>query len=185
MRERPPGGEEHPLHAAMTDPEIEQRRDGDEPVLGFGPLAVTDNLTLLYTHRYFHEIAQAETRRAEETGRPFAAVMVELTDVAHLNQLEGYAAGDEAIRAVARAVQRAAVRCGGTACRYSGRRVALVVPEADDGVVDNVRDEIAAGLADGPRVVVGAALWHEGDSAFDVVARARLALSPVSLPPAV
>ncbi len=40
---------------AMGDPEIQQHRNGHEPVLGYDTQVVTDNLTLLYTHPYFHE----------------------------------------------------------------------------------------------------------------------------------
>src|SRR4051794_36753976 len=53
---RAPRGES-PLEGALRAPQIEEQRSGAEPLLGYGPLAVTDNLTLLYTPRYFHEIA--------------------------------------------------------------------------------------------------------------------------------
>ncbi|MDQ3720853.1 MAG: hypothetical protein M3350_08765 [Actinomycetota bacterium] len=52
VRARPPQGEAtatSSLAAAMAEPEVAIRRDGDEPVLGHGPVAVTDNLTLLYS----------------------------------------------------------------------------------------------------------------------------------------
>jgi len=39
-------------------------RDGDEPLLGSGSLAIVDNLTLLYSHRYLHEVAHAAADRA-------------------------------------------------------------------------------------------------------------------------
>src|SRR4051794_5444531 len=175
VRCQPAPPEEHPLERALReDPQIREPRNGDEPLLGFGPLAVTCTLTLLYTHRYFHEMAE----RAADAGEPFAIVMAELTDLAQLNHLEGYAAGDQAIRAAARAVQRAAVSCGGTACRYSGRRFGLIVPGAGQEVVDSCATELAAGLAEGPRAAIGAAAAQPGDSAFDTIARARLALSP-------
>jgi diguanylate cyclase (GGDEF)-like protein len=182
VRCRPAPREEHPLERALRDPQIEEHRTGDEPLLGFGPLAVTDNLTLLYTHRYFHEIAE----RAAAADEPFAIVLAELTDVTQLNHVEGYAAGDEAIRSAARAVQRVAVRCGGTACRYSGRRFGLIVPGADSAEAERICGELATDLADGPRAAVGAAAAQDGDRGYDVVARARLALSPVPIaPPAV
>src|SRR3712207_8513124 len=57
--------------AALDDPELIAHRDGDEPVLGSGSLALIDNLTLLYSHRYLHEAAaaaaqQAAVQRSEE-----------------------------------------------------------------------------------------------------------------------
>ncbi len=77
--------------------------EGNEPVLGHGSLALTDNLTLLYTCRYLHETAQAEAWRAEEWGRPFTVILVELTEIVRLNSREGYAAGDEAVQPAATA----------------------------------------------------------------------------------
>ena len=179
VRCRPQPRDAHPLETAMHDPQIEEHRTGDEPLLGFGPLAVTDNLTLLYTHRYFHEIAE----RAATGDEGFAVVLAELVDVTQLNHVEGYAAGDEAIRSAARAVQRVAVRCGGTACRYSGRRFGLIVPGADPDAAERIAAELAADLAEGPRAAVGAAASQDGDRGYDVVARARLALSPAPMAP--
>src|SRR3954447_5558243 len=179
VRCRPAPREEHPLEQAMRDPQIEEHRTGEEPLLGYGPLAVTDNLTLLYTHRYFHEIAE----RTASAGEQFAIVLAELTDVTQLNHVEGYAAGDEAIRSAARAVQRVAVRCGGTACRYSGRRFGLIVPGADAAAAERIAEELGADLVAGPRVAVGAAASQDGDRGYDVVARARLSLSPAPMAP--
>jgi diguanylate cyclase (GGDEF)-like protein len=166
--------EEHPLEAALRDPQIEEHRNGDEPLLGYGPLAVLDNLTLLYTHRYFHEIAERTAAGAEQ----FAVVVVELTELTQLNHVEGYAAGDEAIRDAARAVQRAAVRCGGTACRYSGRRFGLIAPGSSEDEAQEIAADLARCFAQGPRAAVGAAVAQEGDRGYDVIARARLALTP-------
>ena len=90
-------------------------------------LALTDNLTLLYSRRYLHEAADAEAHRAAVQDRPFSVLLIELTDISQVNGTDGYASGDQAIQRVASAVQRVGLRCGGTACRYSGRRIALLV----------------------------------------------------------
>ena len=178
VRKSPPSGGEHPLEAALADPEVALRREAGETLIGQGPLALTDSLTLLYTHRYFHELVERHAGTAGEARDPFGVVLVELTELPQLNRVEGYAAGDEAIRAVARAIQRAAVRCGGTACRYSGRRLALVCPRTDAAGIENAAAELATALADGPRVALGSAAWQDGDAGEDVVARARLTLTP-------
>jgi diguanylate cyclase (GGDEF)-like protein len=179
VRKSPPSGGQHPLEAALADPHVAARRAGTETVIGQGPLALTDNLTLLYTHRYFHEVVEEQAAGANDGGGEFGVLVVELTELPQMNRVEGYAAGDSAILTVARAVQREAIRCGGTACRYSGRRVALVCPGADASKIDHIASELSAALAGGPRVAVGSAAWQEGDEAEDVVARARLALTPV------
>jgi HD-GYP domain-containing protein (c-di-GMP phosphodiesterase class II) len=170
--------------AAMEDPQVDAHREGDEPVLGFGAHAIVDNLTLLYGHRYFHETAESAAARAAAENEPFAIVIAELTEIAQLNQVEGYTAGDEAIRAAGKAIQRAAVLCGGTACRCSGRRVSLVAPAADEEQANRIASIVAGELADGPRAAIGCAVWRPGDTGSDVVARARLAVAPVPAPAA-
>jgi diguanylate cyclase (GGDEF)-like protein len=168
--------------AAMEDPQVDAHRHGDEPVLGFGAHAIVDNLTLLYSHRYFHEAVEAAAVRAADGAEPFSVVLAELTELAHLNRLEGYPAGDEAIQNAARAVQRAAVLCGGTACRYSGRRLALIAPSTTGDEARRLAATVASELHGGARVAVGAAEWQPGDTGFDVVARARLAMAPAAAP---
>jgi diguanylate cyclase (GGDEF)-like protein len=167
------------LTAALSDSELVTRRDGDEPLLGFGAFSAVDNLTLLYSHRYLHELAEAEARRADLQGRPFAVVLLELSDLAELNRERGYAVGDEAIRSAADIVGRVASRCGGTAARESGRRICLLVPGADEAIAERLAEEILAGL-EGQNVRVRVAAWQQGDSGEAVLARAvgRLAKIP-------
>jgi hypothetical protein len=44
--------------------------------------------------------------------------------------------------------------------------------------VDELTSAVADGLGDGPRLALGCAEWRPGDTGFDVIARARLALQP-------
>lgn len=168
VRRNPPTGSQ----AIRSDPEIEVRRNEGELVLGYGPLSVTDNLTLLYTHRYFHEVAEAEAQRATVQDGTFAVILAELTGISALNQLKGYAAGDEEIKRVARVVQRAAVRHGGTVCRHGGRRIGLVAPGADEAYAGQVAAEIVEELADGPEIGIGLAQRNDGETGDDVIQRA-------------
>ena len=162
---RSPTTDEAVEAALEADPELQLRRLEDEPLLGQGPLAVTDNLTLLYTHRYFHEVAAKEAERARVQDDSFGVVLVEPTDIAADQPTDGYAAGDDAIRAVATAVQRAAVRVGGTACRHGGTRIGLIAPGADDGMASRLASEIAAELDESPRVTCGEAAWRRASQA--------------------
>ena len=75
-----------------------------------------------------------------------------------------------------------ALACGGTACRYSGRRLALIAPRTNADSAAQLASMIAGDLQGGARVAVGAATWQPGDSGFDVVARARLAVAPAIVP---
>ena len=185
VRARPIADDDEAISAALAhDPELRVQRSEGEPVLGQGPLAVTDNLTLLYSHRYFHEVAAKEAERSRVQGDSFAIVLLEPTDIATINRSDGYSAGDEAIRAIASALQRVAVRVGGTACRHSGRRLAMIVPGADEPHAERLASEVAAEVGDSPRVGCGAAAWRHGESGDDVIARALMTLRQIGGVPA-
>lgn len=178
VRRRPPSGEQlDAAREALHDPEVEIQRTGDEPVLGSGSFAVTDNLTLLYTHRYFHEVAAAEAERSALQGGGFGVVLARLSTIAEINRAGGYAAGDDAIRAAGHAVQRAAVRHGATACRYSGRMLGLLVPGMSEDGATLLAAELADDMVQGPPLSLGVAAWRVGEHGDDTIARARLGLA--------
>lgn len=151
-------------------------------ILGHDTLALIDNLTLLYTRRYFHESAHAEAQRAEARGRTFSVVLIELTGIAELNWREGYAAGDEAIRIAARTVQYVASRHGGTACHQGGHRLGLILSDTDERSAGLLADELLVSLRDGPSVRVPAASWRPGDDGEAVIVRARARLNHRPMP---
>lgn len=178
VRKRPPAESgETPVEAVFADPEIGARRNGTEPRIGQAASGITDSQTLLYSHRFLHEVADSEAARAAIQGEPFAVLMFGLEDLAETNASEGFAAGDAALRGAAMVLQDAAARCEGTAARYSGRRLALLVPRGDEEMAQQLAGEIAAQIeAQGRRVCTSAAVWEPGDSGTEVVGRARLAL---------
>ncbi len=179
VRNHPPDADDEP-DRPIDDPELELRRDGDGPLFGSQAFGVTDSLTLLYSHRYFHEVAHAEAQRAAVQSRPFSIVVVEL-DVGALNRTDGYAAGDDAIREAARAVQTAATACDGIPCRVSGRRLGLVIPqEQGDHAVAMVRLQIGD-LADRLHVRFGHAVWTPGETGDEVIRRAHGSIGPAEL----
>ena len=169
VRRNPPAQQE--MYASVEDPELEVRREAGEPVLGQGPLAAIDNLTMLYTRRHLHEVANAEAQRAVVQGRTFGVILVELTGVPEINRLKGYAAGDEEIRAAARILQEIAARREATACRYGGCCLALVVPGLDEDSAELLAAETSAEIGEGSRSA--AATWRPGESGDEVIARAR------------
>ncbi len=143
-----------------------------EPLLGFGSYALVDNLTLLSSHRHLHEVAEAEARRASVRDRPFALMLCKLTDVDQINRERGYGEGDAAIQRAARIVEAAAGRSGGTAARYGGACIALLVPGASEEIVERIAEELTHDFADGPSARVVTSIWREGDGGEDVIDRA-------------
>ena len=177
VRRNPPSATDgDALHTALADPEIDLRKNDEDPILGPWSFALTDNLTLLYSHRYFHEIAEVEGRRAALQRRPFSVLVVELRDVARVNAEQGYAAGDAVIQRAAKALQRVAARVGGTPCRIGGRRLGLVVP-GDERTAETCASDFTAELAGGAAVALATATWRPGDSGEAVIERAQTALA--------
>jgi diguanylate cyclase (GGDEF)-like protein len=108
-------------------------------------IAVTDELSGLFSRRYF------ETRLSEEWARYLrygAAVSVGLFDLDNfkkLNDTLGHGAGDTAIRRFGE-ILRAALRSSDIACRYGGEEFAVLFPETAArsalAVADRVRCSI-------------------------------------------
>ncbi len=151
-------------------------RDGNERLLGTGSLAIIDNLTLLYSHRYLHEVAEAAAQESTSQGRPFAVAIAELGGLESVNEQDGHAAGDELIRTAARALQQAALHAGGTACRYGGPRLAMVAPGADAESAGQLLAQAMGALPPEADVRIGAATGEGGERGADVIRRAREAL---------
>jgi len=188
VRKGPPpwlDGDGGPLAEALADTELTLHRAEGEPLLGSGTMAIIDNLTLLYSHRYLHEAAAAEAQRSEVQGQPFSILLLALGGLREINERDGHAAGDAAIQDAARSVQRAASRCAGTACRHSGDRLALIVPGADRASAERCAHEM---LADWPSPLtarIAISTWSAGDRGSDVIERARRELTALAAPAAV
>ena len=89
-----------------------------------GPLAASsvDPLTLLANQR---ALAQDLRHAAATSDKSVAMLLVQLEDLPRINETAGYEAGDRLIQVAARNAQRMAARYGGTAYRFSGRRLAI------------------------------------------------------------
>jgi GGDEF domain-containing protein len=132
-----------------------------------------DPLTLLPGHREFREATAAAVRHAMDAGTGVLVVLAELEELEAVNGQEGYAAGDGMILAAARAVQRAAQRCGATAYRDSGRRLGVLLAAAPVPQAPDLIAELHTELALGPRVRIGAAEWRPPQTADELFAHAR------------
>ncbi len=175
IRLRPPQAD-RAEEDVIEDVEVSALRDGDEPVLGYGSFAITDNLTLLYSHRYLHEVVRSEVERVNLQGGSFGILLIELTNIGALNISDGYAAGDDAIRKMAAHLQSVAVRYGASAARFSGRRLSLLLPGLDEARTQEVATEIREGVDEQLILAFSSAIWTPGDTGEAVIDRARQAL---------
>jgi diguanylate cyclase (GGDEF)-like protein len=108
-------------------------------------IAVTDELSGLYSRRYFETRLTEEWARHLRYGAPLAVACFDLDHFKRLNDTLGHAAGDMAIRRFGE-ILRAAVRASDLACRNGGEEFAVLFPETSAraalAVADRVRRSI-------------------------------------------
>jgi diguanylate cyclase (GGDEF)-like protein len=111
-------------------------------------LASTDALTGLLNLRSFEEILQQEHRKAERFGRPYTIVVVDVDNLAHINETMGHEAGSQILGAVAAAITRS-IRTSDVAARLGGDEFVVLLPEADSAmggaIATRIRNNVYAG----------------------------------------
>ena len=111
-------------------------------------LASTDALTGLLNLRSFEEILQQEHRKAERFGRSYTIVVVDVDNLAHINETLGHEAGSQILGAVAAAITRS-IRTSDVAARLGGDEFVVLLTEADSAmggaIATRIRNNVYAG----------------------------------------
>jgi diguanylate cyclase (GGDEF)-like protein len=144
----------------------------------------SDRLTGLPNRSFFDERVLAELSRARRYGESVALAMIDVDHFKQFNDAFGHAAGDVALRAVARAIE-ASVRQSDLVVRYGGEEFVALLPgmDATDAMarVEGIRAAVAAipvGLprrSDVARITISiglAVLGDDGTEAEDLLDRA-------------
>src|SRR5438477_1653420 len=108
-------------------------------------LADHDPLTNLLNRRSFVQHLDAEVARSRRYTRPLALVIFDLDELKTVNDTQGHAAGDEALKRVAEAL-RATIRSGDNAFRIGGDEFAVILPEANEPEARAAAERIAEEL---------------------------------------
>jgi diguanylate cyclase (GGDEF)-like protein len=94
----------------------------------FWRIAHQDPLTELWNRRYADErLAEEMTRTQEDDGYRFSLVVADVNDLKRLNDQRGHAAGDQALKWVARFLA-GALRADDVCCRIGGDEFLLILP---------------------------------------------------------
>jgi len=146
--------------------DVTERKQADEQLQ---LLAVTDPLTGLGNYRRLVEALDAEVKRSERTGRPFAVLLVDLDQLKRINDLYGHLVGSQALCRFAD-VLRVHCRAIDTATRYGGDEFAVILPETTASearlAASRIHDRLAADSRQPPlSVSIGVAVYpHSGET---------------------
>jgi diguanylate cyclase (GGDEF)-like protein len=110
-------------------------------------VARTDPLTGLLNRRSFEEQLRREWAQAVHDDYPLSCVMIDIDYFKSINDREGHAAGDQALRQVSATLAFQA-RPGDIVCRYGGEEFCVLMPGAAEaeaaGWAERVRQDLAA-----------------------------------------
>jgi two-component system, cell cycle response regulator len=137
-------------------------------------LAMTDELTGLYSRRYFFESLRqhvTRTTRGPSSERALSCLMLDVDRFKAINDRYGHLAGDDVLRWVAEQV-RSLLRGGDVAARFGGEEFVVLLPETPETGALRVAEKIRAAIErgherPGPEVTVsiGVATYEAPDIA--------------------
>jgi diguanylate cyclase (GGDEF)-like protein len=108
--------------------------------------SIRDSLTGLFNRRYMIETLNLEIAQADRSGKPLAAIMIDIDHYKNINDRFGHAVGDHVLVGVGRVLQEN-IRRGDIACRFGGDEFVLVMPgmSLDVGIAraESIREKIS------------------------------------------
>jgi diguanylate cyclase (GGDEF)-like protein len=109
-------------------------------------LACLDGLTQLANRRYFDQYLEREYKRATRDNNWLSLIMGDVDFFKAYNDTYGHVSGDDCLKKIAKAIQKAMKRPGDLAARYGGEEFACILPNTDaEGAVTvakNIRQNI-------------------------------------------
>lgn len=131
--------------------------------------ASRDGLTGLYNRRHMDLSLDFAWEAATRSGHAFALLMLDIDHFKKYNDRYGHLAGDDCLRAVARAVSGAVQACApdqaatpAFAARYGGEEFAVVIPSATPKLYTEIADAIL-------KSVRATGIEHEHNDAWRIV----------------
>lgn len=109
-------------------------------------LAMTDALTGVFNRRRFQDVLKREWATSRRYQHPLALILLDVDRFKPVNDVDGHAAGDEALRRIAD-VLTASIREVDLCARYGGDEFALLLPHTGRHHAQMVANRVRANLA--------------------------------------
>lgn len=151
-------------------------------------MAITDELTKLYNHRYFVKSLNDELKRAGRYKQDLSLIMIDVDSFKNYNDTHGHLKGNDVLKEIAR-ILAGAVRDVDIVARYGGEEFSIILPQTDKEKAVLTAERIRAAVErfgfykgetqPGGRVTISmgvATFPHDGRASSDVVGRADEAL---------
>jgi diguanylate cyclase (GGDEF)-like protein len=121
-------------------------------------LALTDDLTGLYNHRYLMRRLQEEVSRAQRSQTFLSLLFVDIDRFKRVNDVHGHAAGDQVLRGFANILRNTVeggsvlgrIRRHDVVARYGGEEFALLLPMTDTDAAMVVAERVRAAVESTP-----------------------------------
>jgi diguanylate cyclase (GGDEF)-like protein len=138
-------------------------------------IARTDALTGLPNRRAWDEALERELARADRSGEPLCAALLDLDHFKDFNDMHGHQAGDEHLRA-ATLGWRGRLRPTDLIARYGGEEFAVILSATRIAGAREVVERLRGSVPRGETVSSGIAEWDRSESGVELIARADRAL---------
>jgi diguanylate cyclase (GGDEF)-like protein len=106
-----------------------------------------DGLTGIHNRRYFDDYLAEVWDAAKAKTSPVSLVMIDVDHFKAYNDFYGHVGGDECLRRIAAAIQKALRRNSDIVTRYGGEEFAVVLPDAPGSEVQAVAERIMQSVA--------------------------------------
>jgi diguanylate cyclase (GGDEF)-like protein/PAS domain S-box-containing protein len=123
---------------------VEQAAQLAEQARALEELTLLDELTGLNSRRGLQAVGEQALYSARRAGTPVALLFIDVDGLKQINDTFGHAAGDDALRTIARVI-RQSIRDGDVAARIGGDEFCVLLLNTGGEAVDRVRERITAG----------------------------------------